>query len=62
MKKPFRYFGNETPKEFHETPIDEILSAFWISGTAFEAETYGKCFFYIANGIYIADFQPSKRK
>ena len=62
MKKPFRYSGNETPKEFHETPIDEILSAFYFPETAFEAETYGKCFFYIANGIYIADFQPSKRE
>ena len=35
MKKPFRYFGNETPKEFRQSAFREILSAFYFSETAF---------------------------
>lgn len=41
----FRSIKSKTPKEFHETPIDEILSAFYFPETAFEAETYGKVLF-----------------
>jgi len=41
----FSFQKSKTPKEFHETPIDEILSAFWISETVFETETYGKVLF-----------------
>ena len=58
----FRSIKSKTPKEFRQSAFREILSAFYFPETAFEAETYGKCFFYIANGIYIADFQPSKRE
>ena len=41
----FRSIKSKTPKEFHETPIDEILSAFYFPETVFETETYGKVLF-----------------
>ena len=63
MKKPFRYFGNETPKEFRQSAFREILSGFYFSETAFGCGRYFVCKFgFLDVKLYLCKLKHGNSK
>ena len=61
----FMLFRSRNPKRrknFTKRRLTKFFRRFIFPKRRLRRRLMVKCFFYIANGIYIADFQPSKRE
>ena len=58
----FRYINPKRRKNFTKRRLTKFFRRFISPKRRLRRRLMARCFFKIANDIYIADFQPSKRK